>query len=284
MLKHVYLLWRSAHNDAVWVRLASRVSVLHRPAREVYEWSGRPLVTSAVAEGRNATILVYGATGAGKTHTMFGTDGDFHGRGGASRRSAASCAALEALGGPQRSCFIHLGVWGGKVSGRRGVEGGSHAVARLPAPLPRGDEPPAAWCPSSPACVACVRCQVGRSGLGRQVAEDGLAGVPQVPRASWRTCTGVAARAKMILKPDPAAQSGACGGSGAPPPGGRRACPEWPFGVVLRRWGHPGACFGCRFAERGHSCQLGGVCVCVSKGRRELSSALAPGPLSPPRQ
>jgi len=43
---------------------------------EVYEWSARPLVTAAVTEGRNATIIVYGATGAGKTHTMFGTGSD----------------------------------------------------------------------------------------------------------------------------------------------------------------------------------------------------------------
>merc|ERR1719210_543302 len=39
---------------------------------EVYSWSCQPLVSSAVQEGRCATIFVYGATGAGKTHTMFG--------------------------------------------------------------------------------------------------------------------------------------------------------------------------------------------------------------------
>lgn len=39
---------------------------------EVYSWSCAPLVTEAVAKGRSATIFVYGATGAGKTYTMFG--------------------------------------------------------------------------------------------------------------------------------------------------------------------------------------------------------------------
>lgn len=39
---------------------------------EIYMWSCQPLVRSAVTEGRSATVFVYGATGAGKTHTMFG--------------------------------------------------------------------------------------------------------------------------------------------------------------------------------------------------------------------
>jgi len=39
---------------------------------EVYSWSCSPLVTDAVAKGRSATVFVYGATGAGKTYTMFG--------------------------------------------------------------------------------------------------------------------------------------------------------------------------------------------------------------------
>lgn len=39
---------------------------------EVYTWTCEPLVQEAMAEGRNATVFVYGATGAGKTHTMFG--------------------------------------------------------------------------------------------------------------------------------------------------------------------------------------------------------------------
>lgn len=41
---------------------------------EVYAWTCEPLVQEAVAEGRNATVFVYGATGAGKTHTMFGAE------------------------------------------------------------------------------------------------------------------------------------------------------------------------------------------------------------------
>eukprot|EP00927_Polykrikos_kofoidii_P047860 TRINITY_DN42146_c0_g1_i1.p1 TRINITY_DN42146_c0_g1~~TRINITY_DN42146_c0_g1_i1.p1 ORF type:complete len:841 (-),score=144.15 TRINITY_DN42146_c0_g1_i1:137-2659(-) len=40
--------------------------------REVFVWCCQPLVAAAVEQGCNATIFVYGATGAGKTHTMFG--------------------------------------------------------------------------------------------------------------------------------------------------------------------------------------------------------------------
>lgn len=39
---------------------------------DVFEWSCRPQVAAAVREGRSATVFAYGATGAGKTHTMFG--------------------------------------------------------------------------------------------------------------------------------------------------------------------------------------------------------------------
>lgn len=39
---------------------------------EVYEQVCAPLIWPVVADGRNATVFVYGATGAGKTHTMFG--------------------------------------------------------------------------------------------------------------------------------------------------------------------------------------------------------------------
>lgn len=39
---------------------------------EVFELTCQPLITSAVEQGRSATVFVYGATGAGKTHTMFG--------------------------------------------------------------------------------------------------------------------------------------------------------------------------------------------------------------------
>lgn len=44
--------------------------------KEVYSWGCAPLVSEAVAKGRSATIFVYGATGAGKTHTMFGNGQD----------------------------------------------------------------------------------------------------------------------------------------------------------------------------------------------------------------
>lgn len=68
--------WLSSQRGSEHEHTFDRVYDPSSTQEEVYEWSGRPLVTSAVAEGRNATILVYGATGAGKTHTMFGTDGD----------------------------------------------------------------------------------------------------------------------------------------------------------------------------------------------------------------
>lgn len=53
-------------------RLFDRVFGAEATQAEVYAWSCQPLVSSAVEEGRSATVLVYGATGAGKTHTMFG--------------------------------------------------------------------------------------------------------------------------------------------------------------------------------------------------------------------
>lgn len=53
-------------------RMFDRVFGPDATQEEVYSWSCQPLVGSAVHEGRNATVFVYGATGAGKTHTMFG--------------------------------------------------------------------------------------------------------------------------------------------------------------------------------------------------------------------
>jgi len=40
--------------------------------QEVYLWGCAPLLSEAVSKGKSATVFVYGATGAGKTHTMFG--------------------------------------------------------------------------------------------------------------------------------------------------------------------------------------------------------------------
>lgn len=53
-------------------RLFNHVFGPEATQKEVYSWSCAPLVNEAVAKGRSATIFVYGATGAGKTHTMFG--------------------------------------------------------------------------------------------------------------------------------------------------------------------------------------------------------------------
>jgi len=53
-------------------RMFDRVFGPDASQAEVYEWTCRPLIASAVEEGRSATVFVYGATSAGKTHTMFG--------------------------------------------------------------------------------------------------------------------------------------------------------------------------------------------------------------------
>lgn len=53
-------------------RQFDRVFGPHATQAEVYQWVGAPLIWPVVCDGRNATIFVYGATGAGKTHTMFG--------------------------------------------------------------------------------------------------------------------------------------------------------------------------------------------------------------------
>mmetsp|Transcript_104545 Transcript_104545/g.164990 ORF Transcript_104545/g.164990 Transcript_104545/m.164990 type:complete len:874 (-) Transcript_104545:87-2708(-) len=53
-------------------RMFDRVFGPDAAQEEVYTCCCQPLVHSAVAEARSATVFVYGATGAGKTHTMFG--------------------------------------------------------------------------------------------------------------------------------------------------------------------------------------------------------------------
>lgn len=40
--------------------------------KDVFAWSCEPVLSEAMLEARSATVFVYGATGAGKTHTMFG--------------------------------------------------------------------------------------------------------------------------------------------------------------------------------------------------------------------
>mmetsp|Transcript_90238 Transcript_90238/g.254619 ORF Transcript_90238/g.254619 Transcript_90238/m.254619 type:complete len:771 (+) Transcript_90238:31-2343(+) len=56
-------------------RAFDRVFGPHASQAEVYAWCCAPLVADAIAGGRSATMFVYGATGAGKTHTMFGGSG-----------------------------------------------------------------------------------------------------------------------------------------------------------------------------------------------------------------
>lgn len=53
-------------------RMFDRVFGPEATQAEVNEFACRPLMQSAVQDGRSATVFVYGATGAGKTHTMFG--------------------------------------------------------------------------------------------------------------------------------------------------------------------------------------------------------------------
>lgn len=53
-------------------RMFDRVFGPEASQSEVYSWTCAPLVAEAVERGRSATVFVYGATGAGKTHTMFG--------------------------------------------------------------------------------------------------------------------------------------------------------------------------------------------------------------------
>eukprot|EP00929_Paragymnodinium_shiwhaense_P028325 TRINITY_DN16436_c0_g1_i1.p1 TRINITY_DN16436_c0_g1~~TRINITY_DN16436_c0_g1_i1.p1 ORF type:complete len:969 (+),score=214.36 TRINITY_DN16436_c0_g1_i1:102-3008(+) len=77
-------------------RLFDRVFGPEAAQAEVDAWSSRPLVRSAVQDGRNATIFVYGATGAGKTHTMFGEYQDLEQQGLIYRAVHEVFAALEA--------------------------------------------------------------------------------------------------------------------------------------------------------------------------------------------
>ena len=73
-------------------RLGGKKSRKHRPRRnntfcfdavfgdsstqqEVYEQTTADTIDT-ILEGYNATVFAYGATGAGKTHTMLGTPGD----------------------------------------------------------------------------------------------------------------------------------------------------------------------------------------------------------------
>jgi len=53
-------------------RLFDKVFDSKSTQQEVYSWSCSSLLSEAVDKGRSATVFVYGATGAGKTHTMFG--------------------------------------------------------------------------------------------------------------------------------------------------------------------------------------------------------------------
>mmetsp|Transcript_13418 Transcript_13418/g.23602 ORF Transcript_13418/g.23602 Transcript_13418/m.23602 type:complete len:736 (+) Transcript_13418:106-2313(+) len=62
----------STQQGRVEERMFDRVYGPWATQEEVYAWTSAPLIEEAMAAGRNATVFVYGATGAGKTHTMFG--------------------------------------------------------------------------------------------------------------------------------------------------------------------------------------------------------------------
>lgn len=55
-------------------RLFDRVFGPESSQRDVFAWSCGPVLSGAISEARSATVFVYGATGAGKTHTMFGSN------------------------------------------------------------------------------------------------------------------------------------------------------------------------------------------------------------------
>jgi len=62
----------SSQQERTEERMFDRVFGPAASQAEVYRWCCQPLIVAAAREGRSATVFVYGATGAGKTHTMFG--------------------------------------------------------------------------------------------------------------------------------------------------------------------------------------------------------------------
>lgn len=64
----------SSQKGHIETRSFDRVFGPEATQREVYETTCAPLLTEAVIASRCATIFAYGATGAGKTHTMFGNE------------------------------------------------------------------------------------------------------------------------------------------------------------------------------------------------------------------
>jgi len=98
-------------------RLFNHVFGPEATQREVYAWSCAPLVNEAVAKGRSATIFVYGATGAGKTHTMFGgNDREQQGLIFRAIPEVFEAIAHRQLGGGEAELEVDVGVLEVKVS------------------------------------------------------------------------------------------------------------------------------------------------------------------------
>ncbi|XP_076452812.1 kinesin-like protein KIF22 [Babylonia areolata] len=96
--------------------------------REIFEACVRPLLGHAI-KGENVSIFAYGPTGAGKTHTMLGTEGDpgmiprvihtlFHKLTSSASSSASTAAKAGAAAAPLQShkvSFSYLEIYNEKV-------------------------------------------------------------------------------------------------------------------------------------------------------------------------
>lgn len=80
-------------------RMFDRVFGPEASQSDVYSWTCAPLVAEAVSRGRSATVFVYGATGAGKTHTMFGSSASRDQRGLIFRTIPDVFGAIDTLSG-----------------------------------------------------------------------------------------------------------------------------------------------------------------------------------------
>ena len=62
----------SRNQDGLTFRF-DRIFDQHSSQLNIYEFSAKNAVNDAL-EGYNSTIMAYGSTGSGKTHTIFGSD------------------------------------------------------------------------------------------------------------------------------------------------------------------------------------------------------------------
>jgi hypothetical protein len=95
----------STQQGRVEERTFDRVFGPEASQNEVYLWTCKPLICDAIAMGKSATIFVYGATGAGKTHTMFGPGDEPVRRGLIFRAIGEVFERLRELGGSSSGSF-----------------------------------------------------------------------------------------------------------------------------------------------------------------------------------